>query len=40
MSPEVPEPPKLVLKMEVEFLVLKDIIKILPFEFTENLWDL
>lgn len=39
MRPEVPEPPKLVLKMEVEFLVLKEIIKILPFEFIENLWD-
>lgn len=25
--------------MEVEFLVLKEIIKILPFEFIENLWD-
>lgn len=40
MSPEVPEPPELGLKIEVEFLVLKEIIKILPFEFIENLWDL
>ena len=40
MSCEVPEPPKLVLQMEVEFLVLKEIVKISPFEFIENLWDL
>lgn len=39
MSPEVPKPPKLVLKMELVFLVLKEI-KILPSEFIENLWDL
>lgn len=39
MSPEVPKPHKLVLKMELVFLVLKEI-KILPSEFIKNLWDL
>lgn len=33
-----PEPPKLISAMEVEYLVFKEIIRILPLEFIEDLW--
>lgn len=38
-TPELPKPPKQVLKMEVEFLVVKEIVEMLSNEFIKDLGD-